>query len=915
MGGEDGLRMPCSGLLSAAAAAASLRENPSTPAAPDLLAGQETPPLTTTGNNITVSLSSTDATDPAHDVSTPSPSMPTPPPPSPAQQPRKQLSAAQLLTALPQLSSLWQSSPKDESHSAALADLMPAVTDLILKHMPTFEAKHLRTMPTLIVTLSSLSYCSPELVLKVAEVVKPHLDKVPAGEVAEMLAAFSTIHTRPSPAWLGSCMATLQPRLSTLRGPQLVTALWALSRLGVKPTSSWLGEFLRCCKGEMHGLGARDVSRLAWACAEIQLQPGEEWTQLAQLSESQRILTLLESHEMSDLAHGLLHLKPAAQPAVDRQDAAGMSVGDEGGVTCVIYAVTVVTLTPAAQPLCVYTYRRTPLQVVNRQLSAYRPSDLTTVVSCCVGLGVRPGVQWTSRLLRVVGEMLPQLSQRDLPQPQRLLTEMLSSQMDATGEFLVTACDIKTASQVAAAEGGGGDAAAAQPEGPAAASASSKAFVLAPSDLTRIISALASLHYQPSAALLDSLLTQSGTKLTLFTPSEMSQTLAALASFGFRPSDPWMASFLATSAPQLMRSKGAGVPSAATPPANTRTAPGAAAAAGPAAERTARLPLSRLPTAAPAAAPAAAQAAAEPSTQAAGRAHVVAATAVQAAVAGQEAQSAAAGAVPAHHQSEPPPQQQQQQELLATPSQAPHPSFTMGEPPSGVRTAGSASVFPAPDPTVQRGSSSSSSLDTSVRRSQRTGTALPTPHTCIDISPPRSQHCLLPTQLHAPSTSPTAPTPLPTFPTSPAPTTTLPSSAAPTAQSSSAAAGAAAPSAADRPSSPPPPPPPPSNMTSPPATIGSTPDPAGLAEIVVALAKLGVRPTPAWTSSYLAAVSVALPRFDAAALGGVVWGVAMLELPLPAGWWEAVLARVAQLLGQDLESRSEHPHPGRSRRF
>lgn len=29
------------------------------------------------------------------------------------------------------------------------------------------------------------------------------------------------------------------------------------------------------------------------------------------LSESQRILTLLESHEMSDLAHGLLHLKPA----------------------------------------------------------------------------------------------------------------------------------------------------------------------------------------------------------------------------------------------------------------------------------------------------------------------------------------------------------------------------------------------------------------------------------------------------------------------------------------------------------------------------------------------------------------------------------------------------------------------------
>lgn len=86
---------------------------------------------------------------------------------------------------------------------------------------------------------------------------------------------------------------------------------------------------------------------------------------------------------------------------------------------------------------------------------------------------------------------------------------------------------------------------------------------------------------------------------------------------------------------------------------------------------------------------------------------------------------------------------------------------------------------------------------------------------------------------------------------------------------------------------------------SPPATAGSTLDPAGLAEIVVALAKLGVSPSAAWTSSFLAAVSEALPRFDAAALSGVVWGVAMLELPLPAGWWEQVLARVAEVLDKD----------------
>ncbi|MEW5296962.1 MAG: hypothetical protein WDW36_000205 [Sanguina aurantia] len=1160
--------------------AASLLVAPSSPTSPDPHTEHAPSPLAATDISIPERLSSRQATSPNQSDSTPSPPMP--PPPPPPQQPRKQLSAAQLLTALPQLSSLWQSSPKDDSHSAALADLMPTVTDLILKHMPTFEAKHLRTMPALIVTLSNLSYCSPQLVLKVAEVVKPHLDKVPAGEVVDMLAAFSTIHTRPSPAWLGSCMAALQPRLPALRGPQLVTALWALSRLGVKPTSSWLGEFLRCARGEMHGLGARDVSRLAWACAEIQLQPGEEWTRVggrAQVSggpdahmrhtrgasvaqrrapapagtgqcgmpvilvsESQRILPLLESHEMSDLAHGLLHLKPAvSQLWTDKM-----------------------------------------LQVVHRQLSAYRPSDLTTVVSCCVGLGARPGVQWTTALLRAVGEMLPRFSQRDLPQPMtsssasgaqirsmpatavRSLSRVADSSMPATAvrslsrvadssmpasavrplsrvaDSSMPATTVRSLSRVAdcsmpasavrplppvaassmpatamlwavgalqpitpppdvlthtpaghvttaaAAAGdnsrpggtpspaassapagdtrrgpdagsagagagahgvagaagifaspafqsraltalrakilahaepllgrlsgpglallgagvvqagltpsrawmgkyagergpvnggrgggrgggggggrGGGRAGGGGREGGRGggpvngrreggrgggrgggggggreASASSKAFVLAPSDLTRIISALASLHYQPSAALLDSLLTQSGTKLTLFTPSEMSQTLAALASFGFRPSDPWMASFLATSAPQLMRSKGAGVPSAATPPANTRTAPGAAAAAGPAAERTARLPLSRLPTAAPAAAPAAAQAAAEPSTQAAGRAHVVAATAVQAAVAGQEAQSAAAGAVPAHHQSEPPPQQQQQQELLATPSQAPHPSFTMGEPPSGAAAAAAVSTVSILllQPRLKAHTPLASSpirtedppLPLHLRQRRVAGHVTPAPPT-PSFCPPQPAHRNRPP--HPPHLHRHLTSPLPTLPPPHAAPRTfhLPPLPPHPSQPSPPLQPRPPPSPAlqhRQPSHPPLPlvlllrrqqtaphpspssPPPPSNMTSPPATIGSTPDPAGLAEIVVALAKLGVRPTPAWTSSYLAAVSVALPRFDAAALGGVVWGVAMLELPLPAGWWEAVLARLEQQ--QALDSRATAPDP------
>lgn len=141
---------------------------------------------------------------PAHSTSFPDQhtfnlSQDTPPPPLPPAFPQKQrsLSAVQLLTALPRLSSLWQSCPKDDSHSAALADLMPTITDLILLHLPTLECKHIRAVPALLIALSTLSYCSPELVLRVADVVKLHMEKVPAGEVAEMLAAFATLQLRP----------------------------------------------------------------------------------------------------------------------------------------------------------------------------------------------------------------------------------------------------------------------------------------------------------------------------------------------------------------------------------------------------------------------------------------------------------------------------------------------------------------------------------------------------------------------------------------------------------------------------------------------------------------------------------------------------------------------------------------------
>ncbi|EFJ52885.1 hypothetical protein VOLCADRAFT_102844 [Volvox carteri f. nagariensis] len=232
----------------------------------------------------------------------------------------------------------------------------------------------------------------------------PGLARLTSPELASVVSALAAFNLRPGDAWLGLCMSCLQLGLPYLLGPQLSQLLWSLVQLGVRPTSPWLAlyEEALCVCLEHH------------LCNQHQNHQNQH-----DLDGSKKTTVEAPPAQLpppSPPGAALTHhpKQEAATEAAGMSAAAPTGPGGGGDLSCddlvrVVSASAEVSFQPG--PRC----RGLLLAALGSRLRAMQPHQVATLAWAVTRLGWRLGEEWREDFLRVTGSLLPYFRAADLP--------------------------------------------------------------------------------------------------------------------------------------------------------------------------------------------------------------------------------------------------------------------------------------------------------------------------------------------------------------------------------------------------------------------------------------------------------------------------------------------------------------------
>ncbi|KAG2502232.1 hypothetical protein HYH03_000718 [Edaphochlamys debaryana] len=400
----------------------------------------------------------------------------------------------------------------------------------------------------------------------------PGLTRLTAPELAAVVFTLSAFSVRPSDAWLGTAMASLQLGLPQLSGAALARLLSGLVQLGVRPTSPWMALYEQALAAELarhaeqaqhagqaggvgerregvgagagaHGgvagqeagaahedgagvagplgrgpeeLGPDDLVRVFRAAAEIGFQPGEQCRSLL-LGAAGRELAAgrMAEHHLAGLAWALTRTHWPVEAAWGAQF----------------------------------------LEVTSSSLPRFKPADLPPVVAFLASarLPAPPSRAWMVRCLAASQAALPQCSPRDLPD---LLLNFLQLDPRLFVRRAPTPGPAPQATEAAALSApvaaGGGAASAAEAEATEAelvAAAGSwlqrylgqctdKLPRFTAAGVARVLVAVAACGVAPGPAWLEAACAALASKSDVLAPSDLADAVTALAALRLPPPAP-----------------------------------------------------------------------------------------------------------------------------------------------------------------------------------------------------------------------------------------------------------------------------------------------------------------------------------------------------------------------------------------
>lgn len=96
---------------------------------------------------------------------------------------------------------------------------------------------------------------------------------LPAPQIASVLISVSQLGLRPSNAWLGAVLSSLEMQLDRLLAPELGAVLTALARLGTRPTSPWMAMHEAALSAHAASLTAADLVAVVAAYGDLKHRP------------------------------------------------------------------------------------------------------------------------------------------------------------------------------------------------------------------------------------------------------------------------------------------------------------------------------------------------------------------------------------------------------------------------------------------------------------------------------------------------------------------------------------------------------------------------------------------------------------------------------------------------------------------